>query len=69
MIIEICVYLQGLGTNDSVLMRVIISRAEVDLKEIKDKFQQITNESLAKMVEGETSGDYKKAMLAIINGN
>ena len=69
MIIEICVYLQGLGTNDSVLMRVIISRAEVDLKEIKDNFQQITNESLAKMVEGETSGDYKKAMLAIINGN
>ena len=50
-------------------MRVVISRAEVDLVEIKDKFQSIANEPLAKMVEGETSGDYKKAMLTIISGN
>ncbi len=51
-------------------MRIIISRSEVDLAEIKEKFLEVSNkETLAKWVESETSGDYKKAMLALVNGN
>lgn len=37
---------QGLGTNDDVLIRVIVSRSEVDLVEIKHEFQQTYGQTL-----------------------
>lgn len=37
---------QGLGTNDDALIRVIVSRSEVDLVEIKHEFQYAYGQTL-----------------------
>lgn len=41
---------QGLGTNDDALIRVIVSRSEVDLVEIKHEFQYAYGQSLEAFV-------------------
>ncbi|CAF5224188.1 unnamed protein product, partial [Rotaria magnacalcarata] len=50
-----------LGTNDSTLIRVIVTRSE-----IKERYQQMYKRSLTQDVSGDTSGDYKRILLSII---
>ena len=45
-----CIYFQGAGTNDSTLIRVIISRCEIDMKQIKQEFQKMYGKSLEDMI-------------------
>uniref|UniRef100_A0A182PZD6 Annexin n=1 Tax=Anopheles farauti TaxID=69004 RepID=A0A182PZD6_9DIPT len=58
--------MDGLGTDDKTLIRIIVSRAEIDLQNIKDEFEQMYNKTLLSAVKSETSGDYKRALCAII---
>lgn len=58
--------MKGLGTKDTTLIRVIVTRAEVDLQEIKREFQLETGKSLRSFIEGDISGDYKVAILALV---
>ncbi|CAF1472504.1 unnamed protein product, partial [Rotaria sp. Silwood1] len=56
----------ALGTRDSTLIRVIVTRSEIDLAQIKQRYQQMCHRSLAQDIGGDTSGDYKLILLAII---
>lgn len=56
----------GFGTNDKQLIRIIVSRSETDLADIAAKFKEITGKSLEETIEDETSGDYKNMLLAIV---
>jgi len=38
--------MQGLGTDDDTLVRVVVSRCEVDMVQIKEAFQKNYNQSL-----------------------
>ena len=58
--------MDGLGTNDEVLARVIVTRVECDMVQIKEAFHRNYNESLAKWIEDDTSGDYKNLLLALV---
>ncbi|KXJ70192.1 hypothetical protein RP20_CCG024521 [Aedes albopictus] len=58
--------MDGLGTDDTTLIRIIVSRSEIDLQNIKDEFEQMYNKTLMSAVKSETSGDYKKALCALI---
>lgn len=58
--------MKGMGTNDKTLIRIIVSRSEIDLGDIKEAFQNKYGKSLESWVKGDTSGDYKKSLLAII---
>lgn len=58
--------MDGLGTDDTTLIRIIVSRSEIDLQNIKDEFEQMYNKTLTSAVKSETSGDYKKALCALI---
>ncbi|KAJ8318113.1 hypothetical protein KUTeg_003204 [Tegillarca granosa] len=58
--------MSGLGTKDSTLIRIIVSRAEIDLQDIKDEYLNLYKKTLATDVAKETSGDYKKLLLALI---
>ncbi|XP_035902970.1 annexin B10-like [Anopheles stephensi] len=60
--------MDGIGTDDKTLIRIIISRAEIDLQNIKDEFEQMYNKTLLSMVKDETSGDYKRVLSALIGG-
>ncbi|KFU91655.1 Annexin A8-like 2 [Chaetura pelagica] len=55
--------LKGAGTRDGTLIRVIVSRSEVDLNLIKAEFKNIAGKSLSSMILDDTSGDYKTALL------
>lgn len=58
--------MDGLGTDDTTLIRIIVSRSEIDLQNIKDEYEQMYNKTLTSAVKSETSGDYKKALCALI---
>ncbi|KAM6265795.1 annexin A8-like protein 1 [Porphyrio hochstetteri] len=55
--------LEGAGTSDGTLIRVIVSRSEVDLNLIKAEFKRIAGKTLSSMILDDTSGDYKTALL------
>lgn len=56
----------GLGTSDDDLIRIIVTRSEDDLEEIKEEYQNLYEKSLAEAVADECSGDYKRMLLSII---
>ncbi|XP_078386641.1 annexin A7-like [Cetorhinus maximus] len=58
--------MKGLGTSDSTLIRVIVTRSEIDLIQIKQAFWEKYQKGLRTMVESDTSGDYKRMLLSII---
>ncbi|KAI5637296.1 annexin domain-containing protein [Phthorimaea operculella] len=58
--------MQGAGTEDKVLVRIIVSRAEIDLGSIKQEYERLFDKTLYSDISGETSGDYKRALVALI---
>jgi annexin A7/11 len=58
--------MDGLGTDDTTLIRIIVSRCEIDLENIKREFERLYNKTLLSFVKSETSGDYKKALCKLI---
>lgn len=66
-ILKKCV--EGLGTVDERLVYTIVLQAEVNLADVKRAYMTLFGETLATEVAGDTSGDYKKTLLKIIQGN
>ncbi|MEQ2304590.1 Annexin A4 [Ameca splendens] len=60
--------MKGLGTTDSVLIRIMVSRAEIDMLDIKAEFQKMYKKSLHSFIKGDTSGDYRKILLELCGG-
>ena len=58
---------KGLGTNDSKLVRVIVSRSEVDLPLIKQAYQRIYGRDMLHDVRDDTSGYYRDILTGIIS--
>lgn len=54
------------GTDEDALTRVIVTRAERDLKDIKGVYYKRNSVHLEKAVAKETSGDYKKFLLTLL---
>ncbi|KAF7286387.1 hypothetical protein GWI33_005680 [Rhynchophorus ferrugineus] len=58
--------MKGLGTNDNDLIRLVVTRSEIDMVEIKREYQAKYGESLADAIKGDCSGHYKKCLLHLI---
>ncbi|XP_068159157.1 annexin B11 isoform X1 [Drosophila tropicalis] len=56
----------GIGTNDTQLIRVIITRSEIDMHDIKAAFERLYGKSLKSWIKGDTSGHYKHALYALV---
>lgn len=61
--------MKGLGTRDSDLIRIIVSRSEEDLEAIKEEYLRCFGKTLSSAIASECSGAYRDALLAIIRGN
>ena len=59
----------GLGTDDRTLVRIVATRCEVDMVEIKQAFLEIHHKTLAKMIEGDTSGHFKHLLIKLVGEN
>ncbi|KAM4527829.1 annexin A4 [Odontesthes bonariensis] len=60
--------MKGLGTTDSVLIRIMVSRAEIDMLDIKAQFLKMYGKTLHSFIKGDTSGDYRKILLELCGG-
>jgi len=58
--------MKGAGTDDDTLIRIIVSRSELDLELIKDAFFAEYQKSLYEFVDDDCGGDYKKMLLNIL---
>ncbi|XP_077406307.1 annexin A4-like isoform X2 [Vanacampus margaritifer] len=61
--------MQGAGTKDRTLVRIMVSRSEVDMLDIRQAYVKTYGKSLYTHISGDTSGDYKKLLLKLCGGN
>ncbi|MGH0186598.1 UNVERIFIED_CONTAM: hypothetical protein FKN15_022208 [Acipenser sinensis] len=57
--------MKGLGTTDSILIRVMVSRCEIDMLDIKAQFQKMYGKTLYSFIKGDCSGDYRNILLQL----
>ncbi|XP_078522812.1 annexin A4 isoform X1 [Lissotriton helveticus] len=60
--------MKGLGTDDDALIRLMVSRCEIDMLEIRSEFKKMYGKSLHSFIKGDTSGDYRKVLLKLCGG-
>ncbi|XP_010616091.1 annexin A11 [Fukomys damarensis] len=61
--------MRGAGTKDRTVIRIMVSRSEVDLLDIRAEYKRMYGKSLYHDITGDTSGDYRKILLKICGGN
>ncbi|XP_049427207.1 annexin A5b isoform X1 [Epinephelus fuscoguttatus] len=61
--------MKGVGTDDDTLIRVMVSRSEVDLMDIRTEFRRMFACSLFSMIKGDTGGDFRKTLLLLCGGD
>lgn len=57
--------MKGLGTDDNTLIRVMVSRSEIDMLDIRREFLTMYGKSLYSFIKGDCSGDYRKVLLKL----
>lgn len=61
--------MKGLGTDDSTLKRVIVTRTEIDMQYIKAEYKKKYKKTLNDAVHSETSGNYRSFLLTLLGPN
>ncbi|XP_065204406.1 annexin-B12-like [Planococcus citri] len=56
----------GIGTSDRQLIRIVVSRCEVDMFNIKQAYEKLYERCLEEDIIDDTSGHYKDALLSLI---
>ena len=58
--------MQDLKTEEWALTKVVTTRAEVDMQQIKEEYHQRNSVPLERAIDSDTSGDYEKMLLVLI---
>ncbi|KAM4029286.1 annexin A13 [Anomaloglossus baeobatrachus] len=59
--------MKGAGTDEDMLIRILVTRAEIDLETIKQRYQELYKKSLADAIKSDTSGDFCRLLLALLH--
>ena len=57
--------MKGLGTKDNLLIRILVTRDEIDIPQIREAYKRLYNKDMIKDIESETSGDYQKLLVKL----
>ncbi|XP_047227978.1 annexin A1-like [Girardinichthys multiradiatus] len=57
--------IEGHGTSERALNRVLVSRSEVDLQKIIEEYKAMFQRTLQEDIVNDTKGDYQKALLGL----
>ena len=57
--------IKGLGTNDTTLIRVLITRDEIDMPQIKQFYKRVYKKDMIDDIKGDTSGNYQKILVEL----
>ena len=58
---------KGLGTKDHLLIRVLVSRSEIDMPQIKQYCKQLYGKDMVADIKGDISGEYQNLMVQLVN--
>ncbi|XP_066470105.1 annexin A1 [Tiliqua scincoides] len=61
--------MKGAGTRNKILNRIMVSRSEVDMNEIKGFYRSMYGKSLCQAILDETKGDYEAILVALCGGD
>lgn len=59
--------MKDFGTDDCTLIRLVLSHCEVDLLTVRGRYQALYGEELYDKVKDETSGDYEKILISLLD--
>ena len=57
--------MKGAGTNDTALIRVLVSRDEIDMPQIKQYYKQLYNKNIIDDIKSDCAGDYEKLLVEL----
>ena len=57
--------IKGFGTNDHLLIRVLITRDEIDMPQIKQYYKQLYGKDMVEAIKADIGGDYRKLMIEL----
>ena len=57
--------LKGMGTKDALLIRILVTRDELDMPQIKEAYKRLYKKDMIKDIESDTSGDYKRLLVEL----
>ncbi|EYB91218.1 hypothetical protein Y032_0208g2057 [Ancylostoma ceylanicum] len=60
---------KGISTRDKDLIRVLVSRAEIDLAAIQVEYERLFKKPLLQVIRDECKGAYREALTSIVKGN
>jgi len=61
--------MKGAGTDDRTLIRVIVTRSEIDLASVSASFHKQYGKYLSDFIKGDCSGDYCRLLLAVLGNH
>ncbi|VAI32224.1 unnamed protein product [Triticum turgidum subsp. durum] len=61
--------MKGLGTDDKTLVRVVVTRTEIDMQYIKAEYYKKYKKPLADAIHSETSGGYRTFLLSLVGSH
>lgn len=57
------------GIDEKKLTRIIVSRVEIDIEQIKAEYEKKNRKSLSNDVHSKTSGNYRSFLVLLLNPN
>ncbi|XP_042883351.1 annexin-B12-like [Penaeus japonicus] len=58
----------GAGTDDKALIRILVSRSQIDLADIRSRYKELYSSDLVEDIKADCSGDYCKLLVALAGG-